>query len=475
MSEEQLVQELKEDLWQAGNLEWKCLPHQKIFYHKASSFIIQPDVNHGLIYVANCSRRFGKTTIGCVLASEFALKCPNTHIRLAAPSAKQLKEIVHPIFRKIFADCPPYLRPEWRTADAMFLFPNGAHIHLAGCDNENLENLRGHESHLNIITEAGSIAPLEYLINSILLPQTLTTNGKTIIDSTPSPKPAHYFEILCQEALMEGNYSEFTLDDNTSIPDNIKEIYIKRAGGRDSSTCQREYYCKHVVDEQSVIVPEWKQEFVQVVQRPDMYNFYEKYVGGDLGTVHKTVFLFGYYDFAKAQLIIEREIVMSGNKMTTDKIASGIKYVESDLEWQQSVRKPSRWCDNNNLLLLNDLCNLHNLDINATSKDSFEAMRNFMRMFIGQGRLIVNPGCKELIGCLTYGIMNKKGDDFDVNPVFGHFDALSALKYLIRNLDTYTNPIPANHGLSGHRYFITEDETKTGNFAVLEKALGIEA
>ena len=39
--------------------------------------------------------------------------------------------------------------------------------------------------------EAGFIDRLDYLLKSVRLPQTLTTNGRTIVISTPPDSPAH--------------------------------------------------------------------------------------------------------------------------------------------------------------------------------------------------------------------------------------------------------------------------------------------
>lgn len=465
-----IEKELKADLWREGDLSWKVLPHQEDFYGSGKRFLSGETVRHGLTYVANCCRRFGKTFLMCLFGAEFALNHPDAHIRFAAPSAKQLKEIIHPIFRKIFEDCPDDLRPEWRTADAMFVFKNGAHIHLAGCDNENLENLRGHESHLNIITEAASIEKLEYLINSILLPQTLTTGGKTLIDSTPSPKPGHYFQKLCMEALIEGNYSEYTIDQNTFISEEVKEIFIRKAGGRDSATCQREYYCKHVVDEQSLLVPEWKSEYIRNTPIPDMYQFYEKYVGMDLGVRDKTVVLFGYWDFLRAKLVIQREVVMNGRDMTTKLIADSIAETEKALGWTGS--RINRWSDNNNLLLNNDLQNMHNLTVNPTDKGKLETvMVNAIRLFVDSKSLEVDPSVKFLILSLENSMWNKNRDGFERNDVVGHADAVAALMYLIRNIDRQYNPIPADLGLNHMTHLILPKEHVQNNTRILEEAI----
>jgi hypothetical protein len=106
------------------------------------------------------------------------------------------------------------------------VFHNGSEIHIAGCDNGNAENLRGHESDLNLIDEAGFIDDLEYVLKDILMPQTLTTGGRTIISSTPPRTPAHYFQRLCMEAVQSDYYSKFTIV--LSLPKPLKSIATKQ-------------------------------------------------------------------------------------------------------------------------------------------------------------------------------------------------------------------------------------------------------
>jgi hypothetical protein len=73
---------------------------------------------------------------------------------------------------------------------------------------------------------------------------------------------------------------------------------------------------------------------------------------------------------------------------------------------------------------------------------------------VGSGRLIVHPGCKELIGCLRSGIWNKTRTEFGHSDRFGHFDALAALMYLVRNIDRTYNPIPATYGMMGDTHAV---------------------
>jgi hypothetical protein len=73
-------------------------------------------------------------------------------------------------------------------------------------------------------------------------------------------------------------------------------------------------------------------------------------------------------------------------------------------------------------------------------------MINLVREWVKDGRIIIDKSCTELLGCLRNAIWDKNKKELSRSKVFGHFDALMALVYLVRNLDTTTNPIPKYFG-----------------------------
>jgi len=165
----------------------------------------------------------------------------------------------------------------------------------------------------------------------------------------------------------------------------------------------------------------------------------------------KTAVLFARYLFKEAKAYVERELVLEKPNFTTEKLANSIKYVCKELNYQKIYRAAA---DNNNPILIADLNSLHNLNFFPTTKDDLEAQVNDVRLWVGSGRLIVHPGCKELIGCLKYGVWNDKRTAFEQSKNFGHFDALAALMYLVRNIDRTYNPIPATYGMMGDTHAV---------------------
>ena len=178
-----------------------------------------------LKYVVNCSRRFGKTYTLSLIAIEYALKHPRSQIRFATGTAKAIKKIVNPTIKAILTDCPKALKPSYHSVDMVWTFKNGSEIHLAGTDGGNADNLRGTASHLNIIDEAGFVDELRYVVDSILVPQTLDTKGTTVMISTPPKSPSHEFYNMALEAQEEGSYTTFDIYANTSITSSITNVY----------------------------------------------------------------------------------------------------------------------------------------------------------------------------------------------------------------------------------------------------------
>jgi len=423
---------LIEERWKLGNLYYKLKDHQIDLYNQITK-------GSNKKHVVNCSRRFGKSYTLCLIAIEHALKS-KVHVRFAAPTSKQLKEIIQPIMIKILSDCPEELKPDFKSQDNKYVFQNGSEIHIAGCDNGNAENLRGHESDLNLIDEAGFIDDLEYVLKDILMPQTLTTGGRTIVSSTPPRTPAHYYNRLCTEAQLGRFYSLFTIYDNTSIDQETIEEYCQEAGGVNSTTWKREYLCEFVVDEMSVVVPEWNDSYVGEIELDAWRMYYQNYISMDIGGRHKTAILYGYYDFKRSVLQVVDESILTGQDTTTDLIAKTIQAKE--IELFQDMTEPRRIADNNNVILLQDMSLMHGVHFAPTSKDTLLAMVNELRVFVAQGRLFISEKCQELIGCMRAAIWNKQRTQFDVSDMYGHFDALASLIYMVRNIDQYSNPIP---------------------------------
>lgn len=439
---------LIEEGWVRGVLDWKLYDYQREIYD-----IIRHTTN--LKLVLNLSRRYGKSFCLCLYTVEECLRNDNFIVRLAAPTAKALRKIIRPILREISEDAPESCKPIYKASESVYYFPStGSEIHISGCDGGSAENLRGQSSNLNIVDEGGFVDNLNSVVKSILIPQTLTTRGRTIIASTPPELAESDFFYMCQEAEAEGAYYKRTIYDNKSITKEILDEYAKEAGGVDSTTFKREYLCEFTTEKDRLIIPEWKDTYVQSPTiNSDMHQYFHRYVALDIGFKHDFSCLqFGYYDFLEAKLVIQDEWFLKGPELTTQVLADVIK--ERELKLWGKVRPYRRISDNNNLILLNDLQRLQGISFIPTDKSTLHGMVNHCREFVKQGRLVIDPSCTYTLNCLKYGSWDKNRAEFSRSKVYGHWDAIASLVYLVRNLDLQSNPIPTQLGVSSSTHFV---------------------
>ena len=119
------VNQYRDFMWEHGELSWLCFDYQDTMYNDLWDFFKESDEK---IYVVNCSRRFGKTTILIIIALEFALRKENTLIRFAMPYQKEAKSIVRVAMRELLETCPDHLKPKWKQQDGYWQFPNGSDL-----------------------------------------------------------------------------------------------------------------------------------------------------------------------------------------------------------------------------------------------------------------------------------------------------------------------------------------------------------
>lgn len=435
-------------LWHRGVLSWKL--------HDAQKKMLEAYIaNNDAITVFSCARRFGKTTLLVVLALETCLRKPGAIVKFVCPKKNQVKTNIHPIMMDLLKDCPPELRPEFKTNEYHYHFPNGSQIHLAGTDNGHHEGLRGSRSDLWIVDEAGFCDELKYVVNTILAPTTDTTGGRGIISSTPSKSGDHEFIIdFYKPYLEEGKLIRYTVYDNPLLSKaKIREIINRYARKEKDPEFRREYLVEIVNASDLTVVPEMTDELCELIVKDiDRPPFYDSYVSMDIGGKDMTVLLFGYYDFRNARLVVEDELVF--HKQTdnaiesarNDLIANAIRKKEESL-WTSHIsgefKKPyMRIADNNNVILLNDLSYQYGLTFIPTRKDQREAAINNMRVWISSERVIISPKCTTLIAHLKHAMWATNKKDFARSKKYAHYDAVPALMYLIRNIVETKNPYP---------------------------------
>jgi len=427
--------EIQHELWRRGEL--------RFLYHNGQHKIDKIFRSHtGNFFVLRCSRRFGKTFWLVTKALEVLLNCKNKfpRVKLATKTLKDLKEFILPVLQIILESAPSDLPLEYVKSEHKILnHANGGELALYGLD-RNPDGGRGAYVDFYGIDEARNVESelLRYLWQSVISPMTANRPGVQVIFSSSAPhSAAHSFHSIFTPLAMETNsFVDLNIFDAPHISPAERDRLLKAC--LDETTRAREYYNQIVADEDLAIVlpSEQKGIITRKIERPPYFELCPKYVAMDLGTKRDlTAILFGYWDPVKEWFVLEGEEQVTGPKLTTKVILDLVKSREKELWGDAKVHL--RVADNNNALLLQDLNILHDLYFMATTKErTLVAMVNNMREFIQNRRLVVDENaCPFTLGSLKYGCWDKNRSKWDYSKVYGHYDHLAALMYLIRNID----------------------------------------
>jgi hypothetical protein len=310
--------------------------------------------------------------------------------------------------------------------------------------------MRGQKLALATVDEMAEVDDLEGAVDDVLFPAVWDSHGEMVLSGTPPvvPSPDHPVMRYVETAKQNDSYWHATVYDagytEIEIEEAMREVGID---GKDSTRFKREFMAEFIRDESAVIVPEFNDGLhVRSIPRPVYYDLLYKGSGCDLGVADKTVEVFGYYDFPKSVVVIQKEFYVEGAEVRTDIFATKHKEAVENLGWNQ---RATYWSDNSNLMLLNDLGALHKIFISATDKEDKAQWLNLLRIMFKQSRILIDPSCKLLITTLNGAFWKdplKK--DYGRSKALGHMDALDALIYFIRNLNMSGNPFPINYDLS---------------------------
>lgn len=477
ISKEQAIREL----WLRHNISWKLKPHQKALYdlfyntqHKTQTWLL--------------ARRSGKTYTLAMLAIEACLRQNNTIVKFLSPTKIQISSNLRPIIRDILKDCPEEIKPVFKAKDYIYYFPNGSEIQLAGSESGHYEKLRGGYSHIAIIDEAQDVSNLSDVVKSVLLPTTLTTNGKVLLAGTPPKNSDHEFISFVETAELRGSLIRKTIYDNTMItPENLEEIK-QEVGGEESEEFRREFMCEIIKDSNYSVIPEFTTQLEhEIVKDWPKPPFYESYESMDLGFKDLTVVLFAYYDFRADKVIIEDEIAVNGTNLQLPSLITDIKKKEEQL-WlnplTNEITVPTVRVSDINYIVTQEIARASQGTLNFTpaKKDDKEAAINKLRVLLQAKKIIINPRCVNLIRHLknVRWDKGKSRSGFARSPDDGHYDAVDAAIYLIRHVNFGKNPYPFgfDSGLRREDIFVSNPDSfgksTTNNVDIYKKIFGIK-
>jgi len=437
---EQLIAEF----WRRGDLQYKLWNNvQRKIKLKLQDCL---DRKTGMLFV-NAARGTGKTTLACNTSLEVirSLTIKKPQVFFATAFAEDLRSIITPTFERLMEDKPPQIKITHVPSKKMYLdHGTGGLMHYRGLDLKR-NSLRGNYADFVVLEECQNIKSLGYQWNYVIKQLFRhRPNPLCMFIGTPPETPDHDWVELMELARLSDSYIELTIDEHDMLSEEEKAFLMKDIR---PDAIQREFYCKLVVDSTRAIVPEWRDEFVQEIEHDRFRPFYHNYNALDMGVKRDyTAGLIGYYDFLRAAIVIEHEYEIMGPEMTTKLLAKLIKDKEKEAvpDW----RFHKRVADNNWPLMVQDLNIDYDLPFISTDKAALRTMVNKVRIWADAGRILIHPRCKKLLGCLRTGIWNEQRNEFGTSFVYGHYDWLAALVYLVRNIDEGINPIPPYFGIN---------------------------
>jgi hypothetical protein len=454
----------KADLWALGIIApWYLYDYQISVY----DFLVSTRWP-----VFEATRRFGKTTTKLVDAQEKSRRQERRVTRWCEPLKEQARNIVMPEMERIQGSCPSKLRARFYRTDSFYEFPTtGSRIYLLGVNEDRGEGARGSYAHEIVADEVGFWVEPQYIINEVLMPQLLTTGGDMACMSTPPRDLAHYWYTIVERAARDGRLIQRNFDTVTSIKESEKEAFILAMGGRESTAVRRELYLERVADAESLVIPEFKPDLVELDDDHPAPAFFDAYVAGDSGADDNTAILFGYYDFAADTVVIEDEYVVAGK--TTEDIVAAAKVKEEAL-WKDL--KPFRRVYDADKQLLLDICTTHRYSVVLPDKADKIAAINSLRTRVGAGKFKVKKRCRNLLRQLQVGMWrDEKHSDFERSKELGHLDAIAAAIYFNRSIIVSRNPYPHNAGVSHQTHFIPPGVGSHGEKEALTRAFSSSA
>ncbi len=456
----------KWETWKRGELYYLLHPTQRKIYDRIAA---SKSPQHFIC----CSRRLGKTFLLTVLAFEAALRKPGCRVLYLAPWAKDAHDIFAEATARILPDCPAEFAPSYSSQSKTFSFRNGSIITVRGTNGETADSRRGGSADLVILDEAGQMDNLAYVVDSIVTPMTLTTNGSVILATTPAITPGHDSKKICDEAFHAGHGYEFTLLDAPHLTNEQKARALKSAHEADEdipkilagemlpkgTTALREYWCKWITDSGSAVVPEFdaqaRGDIVKLVTRPP---YYDAYVAMDPGMVDNTGIVFGYWDVREQRLVIEK--TWKEPQAGTPDIAKALQDTERAL-WGDVT--PYMRVSDVDKRLISDLVRSFGLPFSQAFKPRTHGAVWHMRQMVKNRQIVILPSAgPDLPRQLENATWNKRGTDMErdesEDAIDGHYDLVAALKYLCLSISRDHNPYPAGfydptYGQSGwHRH-----------------------
>jgi hypothetical protein len=402
------------------------------------------------------ARRFGKTTTILAFVTEKLIQNPGWICRWCFPDKNTVREVMAAEIPKLQRDMPEGYRYEYQTVDSVWKIGNGSGLYIRGVNHDRGDSARGPGANIIVCDEYGFWKEPAYIVKEALFPQLENQEGQWLIKtSTPPENLGHVYYKEKAEAERKNRFIQKIIYDNEALSKEELAIIIEESGGIDSPAFRRERLCEPVSDPDMLIIPEWSKNPQVVPTDYPRPEFFDAYMGGDSGQDDNTFLLFGYYDFPKDEVVIEREFVT--NNETTENIINHAKAIEQEI-WD---KEPYRRVYDADKQLTYDITAGHKYTVHRPEKTDRVAAINSLRARVSAGKFKVKECCTQLIEQLRVGLWaDEKHKDFERTEGLGHLDGIAAAIYFNRSVNTKRNPAPAYPGVNPETHFISSHALK---------------
>lgn len=475
--------DIKHALWNRGDLRYRLMKLQR-------EALAHLEKSSGITRLILCTRRWGKTDAACTWIIEQAIKNPGSVCRFIGPTKKHLRDFVKPAFERITKDSPIATCPKYDSVNGLYRLPNGSVIILGSCDTMDDANANvGTDCVAAVCDEFGLVRSdiAAHIIKSVLIPQFATKPDGRILVATSAPHtPAHYVaQELMPTCVRNGAFIMQTIDIVPHISDEMKKKIIDEAGGPKSTVVRREFYCEMVTDDEFAVIPEFNsssESSIVVESQPALR--YDRYVSADFGFNDFTFVVFAHYDFDRAKVVIEDELVFQ----CKSSVQVGLTVIAKELELWCGATGIMKALDNFDIMtqyneaaefikvtakkygrpknLVKRIAEtqpqmIADIQVGAgctfvpVNKYDRQAQINKFRRIVLERRIEIHPRCVNLINHLKYAVWNSSKTGLDRVDGFGHFDGVPAAYYLTNHINYNRNPLmPLPEGATIETHYI---------------------